>query len=173
MAAEKTVHAVFERLDNKRHKRGNFSCEVESLQSYFRTRASQDVRRKIAAVFVLAEDSEVLGYYTLSSYAIDAGELPPDLAGGFPSYPKLPAILIGRLARDLKWRGQGIGELLLVDALRRCQENTATAGAVAVVVEAENEKARKFHLDYGFIQFPEHPDKFFMLMSTVKEALSA
>jgi ribosomal protein S18 acetylase RimI-like enzyme len=170
--AEK-AHRAIELLDKNRHSRDNFSCEVESLQRYFRTQASQDVRKKAAAVFVLAERSNVLGYYTLSSYSIDTGELPPDLVRQLPSYPKLPAILIGRLARDQKYRGQGIGELLLVDALRRCFENTATVGAVAVVVEAENEKSLKVYLDYGFIQFPDHPSKLFILMSTVKETFSA
>jgi hypothetical protein len=105
------VLRVFEPFDTKRHSRAAFSCEVESLEVYFRTRANQDVKKKLAAVFVLAEQSAVLGYYTLSSYAIDAGELPAEAIRKLPSYPKLPAVLIGRLARDQKYRGQGIGEM--------------------------------------------------------------
>lgn len=171
MEAE-TAHRVIEPFQKQRHSRGNFSCEVESLQQYFKTQARQDVKNKAAAVFVLAENADVLGYYTLSSYTIEPGELPPALAGRFPSYPKLPAILIGRLARDQKYKGQGIGEILLVDAFRRCLENTTTVGAIAVVVEAENEKARNFYLGYGFIQFPEHENKLFILMDTIKQALS-
>jgi predicted GNAT family N-acyltransferase len=161
---------VSEPLDKKRHSREQFSCEVESLQQYFRTQAAQDLKKKAAAVFVLAEGQSVLGYYTLSNYTIEPGELAPDIARQFPSYPKLPATLIGRLARDQNYRGQGIGETLLVDALHRCLEGTSTSGAIAVVVEAENEKARSFYLEFGFIQFPDHPNKLFMLMRTVEEA---
>jgi GNAT superfamily N-acetyltransferase len=145
---------------------------VESLEQYFKTQAGQDVKKRVAAVFVLAEDANVLGYYTLSSYAIEPGALPPDLARRFPGYPKLPAVLIGRLARDQKYKGQGIGEFLLVDALRRCLENSTTVGAIAVIVEAENEKARNFYLGYGFIQFPAHENKLFILMGTIRETLS-
>ena len=145
---------------------------MESLEEYFKTQAGQDVKKRAAAVFVLAEDANVLGYYTLSSYSIEPGELPPDLARRFPSYPKLPAVLIGRLARDQKYKGRGIGEILLVDALRRCLENTATVGAIAAVVEAENGKARNFYLGYGFIPFPDHENKLFMLMGTIRQALS-
>ncbi|HYL72697.1 MAG TPA: GNAT family N-acetyltransferase [Bryobacteraceae bacterium] len=159
---------VIEPFQKQHHSRENFSCEVESLQQYFRTQASQDVRKKVAAVFVLAEGAAVLGYYTLSSYAIDTGDLPPDVARRLPGYPKLPAILIGRLARDQKYRGQRIGETLLMDALHRCLENTATAGAIAVVVEAENEKARNFYLEYGFVAFPDHRNKLFITMQSVK-----
>lgn len=172
MGAEPAGRTI-EPFDKKHHSRREFSCEVQTLEQYFKTQAGQDVRKNLAAVFVLAEGSKVIGYYTLSSYAIDAGELSHDVMRGFPSYSKLPAILISRLARDQAYRGQGIGEMLLVDALKRCQENVSRVGAMAVVVEAENEKARQFYLGYGFLQFPDHPAKLFMLMSTVGAALSA
>ncbi|MBZ5724268.1 MAG: GNAT family N-acetyltransferase [Acidobacteriia bacterium] len=161
-----------EPFQKHRHSRDDFSCEVESLERYFKTQAAQEVAKKVAAVFVLAEGRTVIGYYTLSSYTIDGGELPDEVAKHLPNYPKLPAILIGRLARDKKYARQGVGETLLVDALRRSLENTARVGAVAVVVEAENEKARKFYLDYGFIPFPGHRDKLFMPMGTIQKTFS-
>jgi ribosomal protein S18 acetylase RimI-like enzyme len=160
---------IFEPFDKKRHSREDFSCEVESHQTYFRNRANQDMQRKLAAVFVLAQGSTVLGYYTLSSYGIDAGELPKQVISKLPTYPRLPAVLIGRLARDDKYRGQEIGQMLLVDVLRRSLSSTATVGAIAVVVEAENEKARKFYSDYGFIKIPDNNDKLFMSMETIKK----
>jgi ribosomal protein S18 acetylase RimI-like enzyme len=76
-----------------------------------------------------------------------------------PGYPKFPAILIGCLARDQKYRGHRIGRELLRDALLRGLESSKSVGAMAVVVEAENEKARQFYLEYGFIQFPDHANK--------------
>ena len=123
-------------------------------------------------MLVLAEGQTVLGYYTLSNYTIEPGELPPQIARQFPSYPKLPATLIGCLARDQDYRGHGIGETLLVDALRCCLEGISTSGPIAVVIEAENERARNFYIRFGFIQFPDHLDKLFMLMRTVEETLS-
>ncbi len=160
---------IFEPFDKKRHSREDFSCEVESLQTYFRNRANQDMQRKLAAVFVLAQGSTVLGYYTLSSYGIDAGDLPERVISKLPTYPRLPAVLIGRLARNDKYRGQGIGPMLLVDALRRSLSSTATVGAIAVIVEAENEKARKFYSDYGFTRIPDKHDKLFMPMEMIKK----
>ena len=169
---EEIKQRILEPFDKQRHRREDFSCEVESLQHYLKTQAAKDARKNIAAVFVLAEGTRILGYYTLSSYTIDLGELPADVAAKLPKYPKLPATLIGRLARDQNYRRQGIGELMLVDALRRCLENTATVGSFAVVVEAENEKARQFYLEYGFIRFPANPNKLFLPMSTIKESFS-
>jgi hypothetical protein len=77
-------------------------------------------------------------------------------------------VLISRLARDQKYRGQGICEMLLVDTLGRSLRSTSSVGAIAEVVEAENETARKFNLDFGFIQFPDNPDKLIMSMETLK-----
>jgi ribosomal protein S18 acetylase RimI-like enzyme len=159
---------AIEPLDKRRHSREGFSCESAALERYLKTHAAQDAQKKVAAVFVLAEGRTVIGYYTLSSYTIDAGELADELTKRLPSYRKLPAILIGRLARDRKYARQGFGELLLVDALRRSFQNTSSVGAAVVVVEAENEKARTFYLSYGFISFPDHQNKLFLPMATVE-----
>ena len=163
-----TVARVVEPFDKARHERKDFSCGVDSLDQFFRTRSSQDSRKTLTAVFVLAAGSTVLGYYTLSAYTIEPGELPEDVARKFPSYPKLPATLIGRLAVDRRYQGQGLGEVLLMDALRLALSNTATVGSIAVVVEAENEKAQSFYLSYGFISFPNQPGKLFLPMRTIK-----
>lgn len=162
---------VWEPFDKKRHDRNTFSCEVKSLWEYLKSQASQDMKRKAAVVFVLAAGSTIVGYYTLSSYTIDAGELPAELHH-LPKYPKLPATLIGRLARDESRKGKGISELLLVDALRRCLNATSTVGSVVVVVEAENDKARAFYLHHGFIQFPSRPSKLFMTMKDIEATFS-
>ena len=158
-----------EPFQKQKHSRDTFTCEIESLERYFRTQAAQDVDSRVAAVFVLAEGLAVLGYYTLSSYTIEPGELPKDVIKRLPRYPKLPAVLIGRLARDAKHARQGIGEILLVDALRRSLHTSVDVGAAAVVVEAENDKARRFYLDYGFISFPKQPNKLFLPMRTIEK----
>ena len=56
-----------------------------------------------------------------------------------------------------------------MDALRRAFNNTATVGSIAVVVEAENEKARSFYLSYGFLSFPDQPGKLFLPMRTINK----
>lgn len=77
--------------------------------------------------YVLVDSNEpaiVLGFYTLSSYGIDVGELPPEVVKRLPRYPLIPATLLGRLAVNVERQGQGIGEFLLIDALRRAWEQS-------------------------------------------------
>lgn len=173
MAVEQPPKRVIAIFDKARHSREGFSCEVESLERYFKTQAGQDAKKGLAAVYVMSDGAATaFGYYTLSSYTIDAGELPGEAVRQLPGYPKFPAILIGRLARDQKYRGHGIGSELLRDALLRSLESSKSVGAMAVVVEAENDKARRFYLGYGFIEFPDHANKLFLPMKTVETALA-
>ena len=111
-----------EPLDRKRHDRVAFSCGVDALDRYLKQQASQDIEKRVAAVLVLTSDrSTIAGYYTLSQYAISVGQLPEPVLKRLkpPRYPELPTTLLGRLARDVAFKGQKIGELLLMDALKR------------------------------------------------------
>ena len=155
-----------------RHDRAAFSCEHERLNNYLKQQAGQDIRKRVAAVYVLTPDGRtVAGYYTLSQYTVDAGELPEEVIKELrlPKYDKLPAILLGRLARSKEFRGAGLGEILLMGALARSIEHSRNVASMAVVVDAKDEKAREFYRGFGFIDLPEHLNRLFIPMRTVEE----
>jgi GNAT superfamily N-acetyltransferase len=162
----------FEPLDKKKHDRAAFSCEQESLDRYLKEHATQEIKKRVAAVYVLTPDGKTIaGYYTLSQYAIEAGELPPELVQQLhlPKYDKLPATLLGRLARSKQFKGRGLGELLLMGALKRALEHSRNIASVAVVVDAIDENAHTFYKRYGFIDIPNHPNRLFLPMKTVAQ----
>lgn len=76
------------------------------------------------------------GFYTLSATSIDITALPSGVADKLPRYPSVPALLLGRQVRDLRYRGRGIGELLLGDAQSRCLHVLEQLGSIGVVVDA-------------------------------------
>ena len=79
MADQEKQKFRFEPLDKKLHNRAAFSCEHEALNVYLKQRASQEVQKRVAAVYVLTPDGKTIaGYYTLSQYTIEAGDLPDD-----------------------------------------------------------------------------------------------
>lgn len=162
----------FEPLDAARHNRAAFSCEHERLNKYLKEQANQEVKKRIAAVYVLTPDGKTIaGFYTLSQYSIDAGELPSDVAQKLhvPKYDKLPATLLGRLARSLDFRGKGVGELLLMGALDRSLRHSRNIASLAVVVDAKDENASRFYQSYGFIELTDQPNRLFIPMQTVAE----
>ena len=152
------------------HNRGDFSCGNASLDRYLKEQAGQDLRRNCAMPFVLLSDrpgTRILGYYTLSSYGIDVGDLPVEVVKKLPRYPLVPATLLGRLAVDRSFQGQGIGEFLLMDALRRALIQSAEIAAAAVVVDAIDAGAIKFYRHFGFVTFPAIADRLFLPMKAV------
>ena len=171
-AAPEKPRLRFEPLDKKKHDRAAFSCEQESLDRYLKEHATQEIKKRVAAVYVLTpEGKTIAGYYTLSHYAIEPGELPPELVQQLhlPKYDKLPATLLGRLARSKEFKGHGIGELLLMGAMKRALEHSGNIASVAVVVDAIDENAHAFYRRYGFIDIPNHPSRLFVPMKTVAQ----
>jgi ribosomal protein S18 acetylase RimI-like enzyme len=61
------------------------------------------------------------------------------------------------LARDERVRGQGVGDLLLADAVRKVNGASGSLAVFAIVVEAIDEKAAAFYRDFGFTSFPNRP----------------
>jgi GNAT superfamily N-acetyltransferase len=154
-----------------KHDRAAFSCGVAALDDWFRQRASQDERRNIARVFVAVDrDGSVIGFYSLSSFTIALADMPPEHAKRLPRYDAIPAALIGRLARDQKVRGKGVGDLLLADAIRRVIDASRSLAVFAIVVDAIDETAAAFYRDFGFQPFPSRPLRLFMPASEAAEA---
>ena len=168
-----TTRYPVERLQSH-HNRTVFSCGEISLDDYLRQRSKQDDDRNVAKVFVLydPELNRIAGYYTLSASAIALENVPSEVQRKLPRYPLVPVILLGRLAIDLDYRNQGLGETLLFDALRRSLDvGTQQIAATAVIVDALNDPARGFYERYGFQRLANDEYRLFLPMKTIKRAL--
>ncbi|PZR28517.1 MAG: GNAT family N-acetyltransferase [Citrobacter freundii] len=151
------------------HEKEKFQCGKPLLDDYLHKQAKQDIKRKLSACFVLADQQSVKGYYTLSTASLDRAQLPPEVIKKLPpSYTNLPMTLLGRLAVSVEWQRQGIGELLLVDALKRCYLASLQVGSMAVIVDPIDEDAVKFYDRYGFIRLSDS-GKMLLPMATVAQ----
>jgi predicted N-acetyltransferase YhbS len=161
----------FERLDPARHDRAGFYSGEPSLDAYLKQRASQDMKRQVAVCYVLCEEGarEIIGYYTLSAFAIEAQDLAADVVAKLPRYPLLPAALLGRLAVGQKYRGQNRGKMLVLDAVQRvCRSDVA---AMALVADAINERvAASFYAPLGFLPIPNRPLRLYLPLNRVRTA---
>jgi GNAT superfamily N-acetyltransferase len=155
----------------KDHNRADFSCGVDGLDRYLRQQAGQDYRRSLAVPYVLVDGATaaLVGYYTLSTFSIHTASLPDEFTHKLARYELYPAILIGRLAVDLRYRGRGFGSMLLVDALNRCLVISRQVGAVAVVVDAKDDAARAFYEHHEFRRLTDHEHRLFLPMATVAQ----
>ena len=147
----------------RRHDRTAFSCGLPELDRYLARQAGQDVRPRIARVFVCTagEADTVLGFHTLSALSVDLASLPAELSRKLPRHP-VPCALIGRLAVDRSAQGRGLGRLLLADAVKRVVSASETVAMHALIVDAANDGAKRFYDGFGFIPFTDDPMRLFL-----------
>lgn len=135
-------------LDPKRHDRKGFDCGVAALNTYLQRFAGQDIARGLTRVYVLADDAEIIGYYSLSAHAVARDALPETMRVG--AYTELPFLLPGRLAVASKWQGQGYGDALIVHAFETTRTTAKAVGILGMVVDAKDENAARFYQGFGF-----------------------
>jgi hypothetical protein len=154
----------------KQHDRKSFDCGVKVLNEYLIKYASQDVKRKASAVFVLVNRSDpkrIIGFYTLCATSVELSELPEEAIKKLSRYPEIPAILGGRLARDVDY--PGVGELLLSDAISRCVRVASEIAASLIVVDSKGDAATRFYEKFGFISLPRLADRMFLPMKIAEK----
>lgn len=149
------------------HDRKGFRSGEKLLDHYFHQQVMQDSRRKVTACFVLLQDQKIAGYYTLASASVPLTDLPIEMKKKLPRYPSVPAVRMGRLAVDQDFQGQGLGGILLADALMRASHSDIAS--YALIVDAKNKKAAAFYQYHGFIALPQFPLILFLPLATAKK----
>jgi predicted GNAT family N-acyltransferase len=150
---------------DKFQQRKQFDCGIEELNRYLHQQISQDAKRNIAAPFVLLDENHIIGFYTLSASAVNVGDLPEKFVKKLPKYPLIPVVLLGRLAIDKNYQKQGLGDFLLMDALKRSSLGSEQIATMAIVVDAINSTAENFYRQYGFEELTEN--RLFLPMQTI------
>lgn len=151
-----------------RHDRSAFDCGVASLNEYLKRYARQNAAKDLGVTYAAVAAPEatlIAGYYTLVGSAIARAVLPE---AGLPNYP-IPSALLGRLVVDQTQQRQGLGRLLLLDALRRAQRMSETIGLFAVEVLALDAAARAFYLRYGFLPLQDDALHLYLSMKIIRQ----
>lgn len=145
-----------------KHSRDGFDCGNEALNEYLRRNANQDQRKRFAVCYLLIEiaTEKIVGYYTLSSGGVSLADLPRQRQKGLPRYPSVPIARIGRLAIATTAQGQGLGGVLLFDAIKRA--SASSMGVYAVLVDAIDDQAVQFYQRHSFETFESNPQILFL-----------
>jgi len=161
-----------EPFDKAKHQRAGFSCGLPALDEFLRAFVTQYEKRRLGKTFVAVpttEDTRVVGYYTLAAGAVAFAHLPPQVAKKLPKHP-VPVVLLARLAVDRSVQGQGLGEMLLTDALCRVLELSKSLGVFAVEVLAIDERAASFYAKYGCTRLADDTRHLYLPISAIEEA---
>lgn len=144
------------------HRRKDFHCGREKVDDWLATKALQHQKKNLSATKVLLGPSEeIAGYYTLAMGQIDFGELPVEMAKSLPRR-SLPVAVLAWLGVSEDFRGQGLGRLLLAQALRDCHVAGQTFAFVAVILDCLDDQAKAFYQQWDFDEVPGHPYRLFL-----------
>jgi ribosomal protein S18 acetylase RimI-like enzyme len=156
------------------HDRINFDCGVSALNGYLATQARKEQESGCCICFVATESADskkVMGYYTLSSASIRRTALDAKLTKKLPRYNDLPATLLGRLAVDKAFKGQGLGGRLLVSAMSRAYQASQDVASWALVTDPKDDSARGFYEKFGFLELDSQ--RMFLPMKQVESFVNA
>ncbi len=152
----------------KAHYRKDFDCGREDLNRYLQQTALQHIKKEVSKTFVILENDQILGFYTLCSYEIALSRIPEQYTKGFPQSINIPEVLLGRLAVSLSHQGQGFGSVLLSNALERTALISQNLGIFALFVDAKDEPSRAFYNKFGFISLPENKLEIFLPIKEIR-----
>lgn len=161
-------------LLSRGHDREGFSCGEQDLDDYLKRTARQHNDKGISRTFVLIDSDEPLkirGFFTLVGCEVVATELPPEYAKKYPR--KAPAAKLARLAVARDLQRQGLGGLMMVDAMRRTLAVAENIGIIGFFVDAKNQGAREYYEQFGFVVLPNRPLALFLPLATLASAVEA
>jgi GNAT superfamily N-acetyltransferase len=155
-----------------RHDVAQFSCGQPALDHWLKTRALANQEKGFTVVMVVHDALRVVGYYGLAPTAVVASVLPRRVRTGQPPDP-VPCLLLGQLATDVAYRGQGIGTGLLKHALMRCVAGARLIGGRALIVHALDDQAAAFWRRRGFLPSKDEPLTLFRSLPDIAASLQA
>ncbi len=130
-----------------------FHCGDEIVDAWAEKHSASARKRGSAVVYAVYCDGAVAGFYTLSTHSVAR----VDVGGGWfvrNAPEQVPAVLLGMLGVDERFKGKGLGASLLRDAVQNAMKVASLAGARALVVDPTGEQAAAFYEHFGFTRLP-------------------
>ena len=137
----------------------HFDCGRESLNAWFRRHAWRNHVTGVSRVNVIAAagSGRIVGYVTLSAAQIDRAFLPKPQQRHRPD--PVPVTLLGQLAVDKDYQGQGHAASLLLFALTTALHAAQTVGSLGVITHPLDDDVRRFYARWGFQELPFDPHR--------------
>lgn len=154
------------------HDLSAFTCGKPALDNWLKTRALSNQQKGFTAVIVVHDAGRVVGYYGLAPTAVVPVVMPRSIRTGQPPDP-IPCLLLGQLATDVAYAGQGIGTGLLKHALTRCVAAANLIGGRALLVNAIDDEAAAFWRRRGFLPSKDDALTLFRSMADIAASLRA
>ena len=148
----------------------DFDCGEPVLGDWLKQRALKNESR-FSRTYVVCDGNRVVAYFCISAGAVERAAVPAKIRRNAPD--TIPISVIGRLAVSRDHAGRRLGADILSDALRRIAVASQSIGIGAVLVQAKDERAKRFYMACAeFIEYPADSRTLFLPIETVFAAFS-
>ncbi len=146
-----------------------FFSGVESLDAWLKRRALKNQASGASRTFVACEGKRVVAYYALASSGVAIAAAVGRFRRTMPD--PIPVVVLGRLAVDQDFQGQGLGRALVRDAGYRVILAADAIGIRGLLVHAISAEARAFYEAVGFDPSPLDPMTLMITLADLKASL--
>lgn len=174
------AHSILEKLKfepfDDSFDRAAFCCGESQLDTFFIEHCGHHhVENKIRCTVALV-DGDIAGYYWIVADSISLDQIVDLDKDEFPQakYFSIPCIYLGMIAVDKRYRGYGIGQVLMMRAMRDAIKAAEIVGVFAFTLEAINAKVAELYRSWGFDYSRTGPNgEIFMYqrLSSIRKAL--
>lgn len=146
------LNVILEKYDpTKTYKeQKKFDCGNPIINKFVKDSLKKQVKSNLSRCFVLLDEDasdKFIGFYTLTSFAIDAPLLESLSKGRLPR--KVPCSRMVMLGVDVNYKGQKLGRKLLQNAIKRTVSASEYLGILGLYLDADP-PAVDFYLAHGF-----------------------
>ncbi|MEN9432513.1 MAG: hypothetical protein RLZZ422_102 [Pseudomonadota bacterium] len=159
-------------LDKNLHDLKAFDCGKPAMNQFLNRFAAKHAELGLSSTWVLLEESNteklpIAAYYTLASTTVYRESLP--VKQSLPTYP-IPVVILARLAIATKHQGKGLGEKILISALRHAFQLTQQGlPAYGLILDAIDEQALGFYQHFEYFEpMTDDPMRLFLSMNSLK-----
>jgi GNAT superfamily N-acetyltransferase len=135
--------------------RSQFDCGRESLNDWFKRQALNNHLSGASRVSVICLSEKIIGYVSLCSGQIERAYLPKTRQRNQPD--PLPVTLLGQLAVDKNYQGQGHASSLMLFALTTALKASEVIGSIGVITHPLDNQLRELYAKWGFEDLPFDP----------------
>lgn len=153
------------------HEIHEFECGEPMLDDWLRRRALSNSTTGATRTYVACDGMRVIGYFALAAGAVEVSAVPGRFRRNMPD--PIPIVVLGRLAVDRTWRGQGIGRALFRDAGLRILAAADIIGVRGLLVDAISDSAKDFYLALGMVQSPLTPMTLMITLQDLRLSLDS
>jgi len=141
-----------------------FNCGFDELNLFLKRFAKKNDKLGYGKTFILEENDDIIGFFTLSVGQIEYNNLPEEY--NVPKYP-CPVVRISRLAVDINYQKRGYGHILMSKIFSKIILVSNEIGIFAVVVDSKKE-ASLFYEQYNFIRLFKYKYTYFLPINDIK-----